>query len=154
MLLDIKNGIKLPLEEHYNTFPMWRYNDENNLYYPIISPDEFPEDSRDLSIKTTFISPIGIIFHGYIVGVKNIFSIGVFINNKTFHFNKNVPELSLEQFNDFIKELNLNKEIIISDIFPLQYKTEINLANYKDISGTFDVFEKLKDKRLLRWKNI
>ena len=46
------------------------------------------------------------------------------------------------------------KNILITDIFPIKFTTLINLSGWKNISGEFDAFEKLKDKRLLRWKNI
>ena len=89
---------------------------------------------------------------GYLVGAINIYCIRLFFNGNTYTFNKNLPDRCLKAFEKFAEVLRAYKTTLIPDIFPLKYETTIDLEGYKNISGEFDAFEKVKDKRLLRWK--
>lgn len=152
--MNTKLRVNFLTETHFTISPIWKFIDGIDLYEPIFSPEDIPDDSRDLRIKAEFTTPSGIKFFGYVVGVQNFFSIAFFINGKNIHFNKNAVDLSLEQFDELSKAFLPNKNIKIPDIFPAKFTTMINLPGWKNISGEFDAFEKLKDKRLLRWKNI
>jgi len=152
--LDIKKGIKLLVEDDFDAHSMWKYDDDTAVNYPITLLNEIPEYSRDLFIRAKFISPKGIILKGYLVGALNIYCIGIFSGGDEFLFNKNMPDRCMLAFEKLIKTLILKNPTLISDIFPLKYETTIDIEGFRNISGEFNAFEKLKDKRLLRWKKI
>lgn len=137
-------GTRLISENNMDTHPLWRYDDETDLYYPIFSIDEFPEYSRSLFIRAKFFSPNGIILKGYLVGAINIYCIRLFFHGKTFVFNKNLPDFCLKDFNKLIELLPSGKNTKITDIFPVKYETTIDLEGYQNITGEFDAFEEMK----------
>ncbi len=152
--MDVKKGKQVLLEPDFDAHPLWKCDEGDDLYYPIMAIEEFPEHNRDLLIRAIFHAPSGIIFKGYLVGAINIYCIGLFYNSSMFIFNKNAPDFCLKQFSKLAEEIqiDMNRKIMIPDIFPLKYETDIDLENYRNISGEFNAFEKIKDLRLLRWK--
>ena len=143
-------------EADFDAYPLWRYDERDDLYHPILSMDEIPEDNRDMFIRAKFYSPNKMIFKGYVNNILKVFCVNFFWNNKIYFFNKNAPDWCLEQFYKLAETLQTekNKIIVIPDIFPVKYETAIDLEGYRNVSGEFNAFEKLKDQRLLRWKEI
>ena len=118
--------------------PIWRYDEEDDLYYPVMEESDIPESERDLSIRAVFVTPSGKKIDGYVVGISRVFSIGLFGENRLYHANKNLAPESREWMNEFISdhsELGANSW---QDLFPLQY-TQINGDGYRDFSGKFDL---------------
>jgi hypothetical protein len=150
--LEIKPNTRILVEEDFDAHPLWRYDDETDLYYPIMSIEEVPEYSRSLFIRARFYSPAGIVFNGYLVGAENIYCIGIFCDGCEFMFNKNLPDRCFKSFNKLIENMTSGENLKISDIFPLKYETTINIKNYRTIIGEFNAFEKLKDTRAMKWK--
>lgn len=119
--------------------PIWRYDDEDDLYYPILTPEDIPESERDLSIRAVFTTPSGKKLDGYVVGISRVFSIGLFGREGFFHANKNLKPESEGWMREFIQE---RPELGLSspkDIFPLNYTTQIYQDGYADFSGTFNL---------------
>lgn len=135
------NAKESPGKADYQEHSMWKYDDESDLYYPVISPKDLPEAESDLSIYTKFTLPNGKNVEGYTVGVERVFSMGLFGDNNIFFINKNMPDLSTEQIQMFLVEQPLLEIEKASDIFPLKYRTLINADGFSDVTGTFDMGE-------------
>jgi hypothetical protein len=69
-------------------------------------------------------------------------------------FNKNLVDDCYKQFEKLVEAFHSEEKILIPDVFPLKYETTIDLEGYNNLSGEFDAFEKVKDKRFLRWKEL
>lgn len=119
--------------------PIWRYDEEDDLYHPVLDEGEIPESERDLSIRAIFTTPSGNKLDGYVVGISKIFSIGLFSHDRLYHANKNLGPESKEWMEEYVSkrpEMGLNSW---KDLFPLRYTTQINRDGYRDFSGTFDL---------------
>lgn len=100
-----------------------------------------------LNIRAKFTTKSGKEFHGYAVGIKNIFCIVIFFNNEILFFNKDLIDHCLRA----IEKINKSLEIKVKpeDFSPLKYQTTIDLEGYKNISGEFDIFKKRTDEERL-----
>lgn len=119
--------------------PIWRYDDEDDLYHPVLGEDEIPESERDLSFRALFVTPSGKRIDGYIVGISRVFSIALFGETRFYHANKNLGSESREWMSEFVSD---HPEAGLSswqDLFPLRYTTQINRHGYRDFSGTFNL---------------
>ena len=76
-------GVTLLTKKHFDEFPLWKFNDDGDVYLPVSNPDELPEDIRDLRVKAEFLTPAGVVLDGYIVCAEKVFSIGVFYQEQT-----------------------------------------------------------------------
>ena len=131
---------RLPTPSDFFECPIWRFDDEDDLDHPVLTPEEVPRSERDLSIRAVFTTPAGLKLDGYVVGISKVFSMALFGHDRFFHVNKNVKDLSEEQMRDFIAdrpELGLKS---VNDIFPLKYVTQIHRDGYRDFSGVFDLY--------------
>jgi hypothetical protein len=120
--------------------PIWRYDDEDDLYHPILEPDQLPESERDLSTRALFVTPGNKRIDGYVVGISRVFSIALFGGDRLFHVNKNMKKLSEENIQRFIIERPEYGLVSAADIFPLGYSTQIFRPGYRDFSGVFDIY--------------
>jgi hypothetical protein len=147
-----KQGIRYTRKEDFDACAIWYYEEESDLYYPITSPDEIPDyaDPRDLTVKALFHTPSGSVFDGYIVLPRDteskVFSIGIFVNERQFFFNNNLPGPSKEQLEDMIKELNSGNFRSEKDVFPVRYETNFSFEGYNNnnFQGMFDAFRKIR----------
>lgn len=135
------NAKESPGEADYQEYSMWKYDEESELFYPVLSLEDFPEAESDLSIYTRFTLPNGKNVEGYTVGVERVFSMGLFGSESTFFINKNMPDISIEQIKGFLVEQPFLEIEKASDIFPLKYQTLINVEGFFDVTGTFDMGE-------------
>jgi hypothetical protein len=136
------NNVLLLTEGHFEECPVWRFDDNGDVYYPVTTPDALPENIKDLRTSVKLYSPNGSIFNGYIVGADKIFSIGIFNKGKTFHFNKNVPEsLFMMQFKGLVSSLESGISIKESDLFPMKFETQFNWDEYgyNNFEGVFEI---------------
>jgi hypothetical protein len=96
--LDVKNGLRTLSKNDYDKHPLWKYDEDTDLYYPVVGEDDFPFLVADFRIRASFHAQCGLTLSGYISGLKNIFAIGIFIEDQICFFNKNLPDLSMVQF--------------------------------------------------------
>ena len=144
--MDTKKGKELLTEQDFNQQSIWIRHQSDDLLYPVYGPEDFPEDMamEDLCVRATFSTQNGEIFHGYIVGLKNIYCIVIFFENKIFCMNKNLFDdciEDIEQINGF-----LEKSIQPNEFFPLKYQTTIDIKEFKNFQGEFDIFKKMTDE--------
>ncbi|MDH5650166.1 MAG: hypothetical protein OEY67_10995, partial [Gammaproteobacteria bacterium] len=67
---------------------------------------------------------------GFITGIENVISVGIFTNTTPAYFNKNLADLAIQCFNDysdFFKSKNIN---VFKDMFPLVYETRFDWEDY------------------------
>jgi hypothetical protein len=125
----------LPTPADFRACPIWRYDQDDELYHPVVAGKDLPESERDVSIYARFQTPAGFEFDGYVVGIERVFSIGLFAGDQVFQCNKNLKDLSLEQVRRFLAATG---RIGSSEtFFPLRYTTSINGSSYRDFSGQF-----------------
>jgi hypothetical protein len=130
---------KLPTSSDFFVCPIWRYDEDDDLYHPVSTEDEIPESERDLSIRAVFTTPSGAKIDGYVVGISRVFSIALFGSNGFFHANLNLGPESQQWMREFLADRIDLKISSPKEMFPLQYTTQINRVGYRDFSGIFDL---------------
>ncbi len=142
--MEDKKEIRRLTESCFDTFSMWRLDDENIIYYPVHSLEEIPDDIFSFYVRAEFTSPAGIKFKGYLTGITKYYSMGIYFNNKRYIFNKNLYKESYEDIKEIITLINSPRIKKVSDIFPLRYRTNINMLGIRELEGTFDAFERAR----------
>jgi hypothetical protein len=135
---------KVLAPQDFSACAIWRYDDDDDLYHPVITPDHLPESERVLSIRATFTTPGGKSFPGYVVGIERIFSFGLFGGDRVFHVNMNLPDLSAKQLEAFLQVQAGESGQTVESLFPLGYVSEINQEPFVDFSGRFEGLPKAK----------
>jgi hypothetical protein len=141
-------GVKSLNEEHFIECSVWRDDRDLDLYFPVYSPDEMPEDVRDLIIRVEFFTPNGMTFKGCIKGIdkgiNTLLVIWIFHEKMKYGFNRNLPKLCHEELDKLVSELPQGIPKSDDDFFPLRYETRFNWedSGYKNFWGEFDAFQK------------
>lgn len=138
--MDIEGGKRYLTLTDLRQHSIWKYSDIDDLIHPIFCAEDFPEAQYDLLIRANFIVSAGIELVGYVVGVKNIFSIAIAFEETKFSFNRNLPEYYAESLHSVSKFID--RELTMKDFSPLKYTTDIDLQGFRNISGEFDLLKK------------
>ena len=133
---------KVLLPSDFMACSIWRYDDEDDLFHPVLSGDQLPESERDLSIRAKFKTPAGDALDGYVVGISRVFSIGLFAGDRICLVNKNLPDLSLKQISAFMDGNPQLRAKSAGELFPLQYVSTIGREEFADFSGSFEMLVK------------
>lgn len=118
-------------------FASWRYDDVSDLYFPVKSLEDLPEDARDLRIRARFVFANGFSASGYLCGVERVFSIALFSGDRIFYVNSNLPELSLDQLAEFAVSAGI--DLPARALLPVHFSTSWGGELFKDFSGVFSV---------------
>lgn len=131
-------------ESHFYDCAVWRFDDSDNLNYPVSGPENISPDPRDMRIKAVFFAPNGMEFNGYIVGIDRVFAIYLFYQDRKFGFNNNAVSLCHEDFKELMEILPSGSVKNKDDLFPLRYETRFNWEDkgYRNFWGEFDAFLK------------
>ena len=143
----INKGKQYLTLEDLKQYSIWKTSDIDDLDYPVTCSDDFPEDQYDLSIRTIFTTPSGIKLMGFLVGIKNVFSIAIYVDDQVFYFNRNLQGDYPETLEKLSKALG--QEITMKDFSPLKYVTDIDLPGFKNIEGEFDLMKKRTEEERL-----
>jgi hypothetical protein len=130
---------KLVTLQDFQSCPVWRYDEDDDLYHPVMRESDLPDSQRDVSIFAEFKTPGGHSFSGYVVGISRVFSVGLFCGDRTFHINKNIPDLSVEQVRELLACAGLDDVHTVGEFFPLEYRTLILRDEFVDFSGRFEI---------------
>jgi hypothetical protein len=133
------NGIKFVRLQDFSVCPVWRYDEDDDLYYPVLQGKDLPISEKDVSIFVECKINTGHIFNGYIVGIGNVFSMGLFCDENIFYLNKNLPDLSCEQMQIFLKSTGLSSDVKVEQLLPITYATKINREEFLDFTGQFNM---------------
>lgn len=134
-------------EQDLNNHPIWKRDEVDDFIYPVNRPDDFPDDSRNLYIRSIFTTRAGISFKGFIIGIKNICSIAIFCKNEIIYMNKNLYNdclISIEKINKLT-----NQHLSLNDFSPLKFETKIDLDGFKNIQGEFNLSKPRTDEERL-----
>lgn len=135
------NAKESPGVSDYQEYSLWKYDEDSDLYYPVLSPKDLPDEESCLSIYSSFILPNGKEIKGCIVGVERVFSMALFGGGNLFFINKNMVDVSVEQIESLLAVqpgLEVKRAL---DVFPLRYRTLINLEGFSEVDGVFDMGE-------------
>jgi hypothetical protein len=135
----VTNGIKLVSLSEFLTCPIWRYDEDDDLYYAVNHGKDLPESERDISILVECKTNSGHKFMGYVVGIEKVFSMAIFFEEKTFHVNKNLPDLSAKQMKALLMCAGFPGKVTVEQLFPIEYTTQIMRSEFKEFSGKFEV---------------
>lgn len=146
--LDVKKT-ELISEGDFKKHSLWGFDEESELYYPIFSLDEIPDEGFNFFIRAEFYTKSEISFMGYIVGVNRGYAISLFYRGKKYKFNKNIINGSIEQAEKLIRNFNDDRLNNVNDLFPLSYTTTIDIEPFNNITGKFDLFKEITDEERL-----
>lgn len=144
----LESGVTLLERHHLDKHSLWRDDQDKNLYFPVRTPNDMPDNPGDLLIKANFITPIKINFSGYIKGINKgidkLLYINIFYNGQSYGFNYNLPSLCHVHLNELIEALPEGSANSKDDLFPLRYETCFDWENYEysNFWGSFDAFIK------------
>lgn len=121
--------------------PVWRYFPDSEAYSEVRALEdlEYAEGTADLQILAQFTTPDGRQLMGQVVGVQNIFAIGLFVNNEILLINRNMRQDSRKQVDKYLALSGLAGELSYETLFPLRFESRWGNATFNDFSGVFEM---------------
>ncbi len=118
------------LERH----PVWRFDDAREGQVPVteIDPVEYVDDP--LMIKARLRTSDGVELSGCIVGYESYYAFLVFLNGKSYGFNKSLQSGILENRDELAKALGKPD----LQLFPLEYSTGLEHGDGSPIEGVLN----------------
>ena len=138
--MDIDQGRDYLTIDDVKRHPIWKYNEDDDRLYAVIDKSDLIGDHYGLCIRSSFTSLSGDNFIGYIVGVKNVFTIAIYESNLIVYFNRNLPGDYTSSLDKLSKVRG--KKFYVENFTPLQYVTDIDLDGFVNISGEFDLLKR------------
>lgn len=141
---------KLTLED-WKQWPIWYMDWDVELYYPITDFEKFSEYVGDDQVKVQYTAPNGVKMNGYVSDVFcSLFYIEIFIEDEEIGFNIHMSLTSIaeEQLNKIRKHFPKGTFKDLHDLFPIKFKTDVNLDWWKEVEGTFDIFRDNRGRML------
>jgi len=148
--VDTKKGTDYLEKKDLQRYSIWIQHHDDDLTYPVSSAQDFPENMvfNDLRIRARFITSTGIELNGYIVGLKNIYCIVLFINNEdVIYLNKNLYQdclIAIEKINKLT-----GHNLTVKDFSSLKFETQIDIEGFKNIQSEFDLSKPRTDAERL-----
>lgn len=121
--------------------PVWRYDEELEAHFEVRNLEDagLATSAFDLQIQSEFTTPSGLRLVGQIVGVQDIFAIGLFVNNEIVLINRNMHNRSRDQVAKFLTISGLADQLSFETLFPLRYDTKWGGSIFNDFSGVFQM---------------
>ena len=113
----------------FERFPIWTWDDEQEGYHPVSGSGALPVEFPTLFIRASFTTPSGRRLVGYLMGLESFFGFGLFIGEKDYLINLNLPDLAAPVLRSLALELGEN-------ILPLRYRAEF--AGHSPIQGMLE----------------
>lgn len=123
----------------FDLCPAWKYDEDSDLFYPVSGEKDLPEMARDLIIRAVFTTPSGDRFDGYIGGVERVFSMALFLGDRFYHVNRNMPGPSREQIDEFLSNKGGASTLTFDSMFPLRFETRWENETFANFSGVFEM---------------
>jgi hypothetical protein len=121
--------------------PVWIYDEDREVYREVHGPDDLhgeQYDLYDLHIKAVFITPGGVELNGEVVGVENVFAIGLFAGDEVVLVNRNMHNRSRAQVAKFLTVSGLASQLSFDTFFPLRYRSAWGCELFADFEGVFE----------------
>ena len=118
--------------------PVWRYDEDLEGYFEVRGEEDLAGRVEDLGILAVFTTPTGQQFTGHIIGVQDIFAIGLFVKDEIIMINRNMRSRSREQVAKFLALSGLADQFTFDTLFPLHFKTRWGSDTFVDFEGVFE----------------
>lgn len=121
--------------------PVWRYDQDLEGYFEVRGHEdlESAESTADLQILAEFITPRGHRLMGKIVGVQDVYAIGLFVNNEIVGINRNMRQDSRRQVAKYLTLSGIVGELSFETLFPLRFESKWGSETFNDFSGVFEM---------------
>ncbi|MDD4891904.1 MAG: hypothetical protein PHU85_18440 [Phycisphaerae bacterium] len=117
----------------FEQYPVWVWDDEERHHCPI---DEVVPDLSDYGgtafVKARFAAGC-LEFDGYLVGGSAFFAFALFVGERKFLFNINVPDMIEEDMSELCQALG----VVSFSLFPLHFESDVYFKNGGRIAGEF-----------------
>ena len=147
MSIDMNQGVEYLSKKEIDSFPFWGFNEIDDLIYPISDFKNIPGNFVTLYLRSSFTTQNGVVLEGYTIGVKNIFCIVICTESQTYVINKNFLEDCFVEIKKISSEFKI--KITPQDFSPVYYKTTVNLSEFENFSGEFNLLKKRTDEERL-----
>ncbi|WP_293373694.1 hypothetical protein [Nevskia sp.] len=134
----MKNGMSELSMLDFDRNPVWYYDQNQEVFFPIESLHELIESVDELHFRAEFVTPTGDIFEGSVTGMGDT-AISIFKNDRWYAANKLWPDVSTDQINALILDCSNLLVRSVKDFFPLEFSTKICRDPYIDWHGKFDL---------------
>lgn len=114
--------------ETFARFSIWTWDDEQEGYHPVSGTGSLPSDYPTFFIRAKFTASCGRRLAGYLIGRDSFWGFGLFIGEKEYLVNFNLPNLARPVLSSLSDEVK-------GDVFPLSYIAE--LPGCESITGVF-----------------
>jgi hypothetical protein len=118
--------------------PVWAYDEDQEVYREVRELDDLRGGLYDLHIKAVFTTPGGVELAGEVVGVENVFAIGLFAGDEVVMVNRNMHSDSREQVARFLALSGLASTLSFDMLFPLRYRSAWGGELFADFEGVFE----------------
>lgn len=116
-------------------FPVWVWDDENENLLPLSEENPSIYEYGTLFIKAKFKTISEYTFDGYLIGTSAFYAFGLFVENREFIMNLNLPEFIKKN----MEEIYLLLQCKPFELFPLRYEACVSLKEKKEISGSLSL---------------
>ncbi len=114
--------------------PVWAWDEDMEHHIPVMTSGVLPTDQGVLFVEANFLAPTGMEFHGYLVDGSEPYAIGIFIGERKFHFNVNLPGFVPMMVDDMEQAIGRP----VGQLFPLHYVSRLKSSDGTPIEGDFD----------------
>lgn len=127
--------------EDFADCAVWCYDEDQESYFAVRELNDLEEavSSADLKIRAQFITSDGRELQGVVVGVRNIYAIGLFVHDEIIMINKNMRQDSKEQVAKYLSLSGLEERLSLQSMFPLRYESRWGNETFNDFSGVFEL---------------
>lgn len=144
-----QNKVRRLSEANFEKCSIWLFNQDDDFYHPVSHPDNLPEmmSEDNLCIKAFLTTPKGLEFDGFICGIReeDMYVIGLYVHKQLFLFNKNLRKFCEEDLKKIQRIFFSKKLNDLHDLFPLHFRTDFHLDDFKNFEGEFDIFKPGRD---------
>ena len=113
--------------KNFEQYPVWVWDDENEGYLPLTEPFTSEYGTLFIKAKLTINSWV---LDGYLVGIKNFYAFGLFVEEEEIIINISLPEF-IEPEKEKIRMLMKCNSF---NIFPVKYESFVKIDG-EEISG-------------------
>jgi hypothetical protein len=115
-------------------YPVWTWDDDNEGLLPISDSEPSTDEYTPLFIKARF-DTSGHSFDGYLIGGPSYYAFGLFVGDKSFVMNLNMPD-RMQRHLDEICELLDCKPF---KLLPIRYTSPVRLKGGHRIEGALNL---------------
>jgi hypothetical protein len=118
----------------FDQYPFWVWDDENENHQPISEAEPSPEDYGTLFIKARF-EANGHSFEGYLIGGSTFYAFGLFVADREFVMNLNLPDMMEKS----LAEISVLLKCPPFKLFPLRFTSPVRFRGGRVIAGMLNL---------------